>query len=461
MPINIKFPIGIIGTDTSDANVQSTDVLLDKIAYNNIGKIVGTIPIKEMATYVPSTTDQVISGNQYLNGPQTILGDADLISSNIVQGVSIFGVDGSATTTGYDTSDATVKAENLLGSVTAYGSTGKITGTMRSKTSQTYTPTTTDQTIDSGQYISEVQTILGDVDLVSTNIRSGVNIFGVEGATNVIDTTEVDNPASNANLLTGRVAFVNGRKITGSIPSLDAATYTPTITNQVIVGQQFLQGSQTILGDTNLVADNIKNGVSIFGIEGTYSGGSTIVRTTLFENITDAVNTYGPIIYMNTNGVGGGTTESLSSITALIAKNGKYSDLISSNNNNEFRISTNSLGWGSLQHIVNITPIDLTGSRILWFLLKVSTSEAKTVTIKLVQATGTGDTLANNILANASVNGSYIDISKYVPSTNRNYIEMLLRTDISAYTGNYYLYFETMSDNSSPYFQNISSMVEH
>ena len=374
MPINIKFPSGIIGTDTSDANVQSMDVLMDKIAYSSIGKVVGTIPIKEMATYVPSTINQVISGNQYLNGTQTILGDADL---------------------------------------------------------------------------------------VSTNIRSGVNIFGVEGATNVIDTTEVDNPASNANLLTGHVAFVNGRKITGSLPSLDAATYTPTITNQVIVGQQFLQGSQTILGDTNLVADNIKNGVSIFGIEGTYSGGSTIVRTTLFENITDAVNTYGPIIYMNTNGAGGGTTESLSSITALIAKNGKYSDLISSNNNNEFRISTNSLGWGSLQHIVNITPIDLTGSRILWFLLKVSTGEAKTVTIKLVQATGTGNTLANNILANASVNGSYIDISKYVPFTNRNYIEMLFKTDISAYTGNYYLYFETMSDNSSPYFQNISSMVEH
>ena len=374
MPINIKFPSGIIGTDTSDANVQSMDVLMDKIAYSSIGKVVGTIPIKEMATYVPSTINQVISGNQYLNGTQTILGDADL---------------------------------------------------------------------------------------VSTNIRSGVNIFGVEGATNVIDTTEVDNPASNANLLTGHVAFVNGRKITGSLPSLDAATYTPTITNQVIVGQQFLQGSQTILGDTNLVADNIKNGVSIFGIEGTYSGGSTIVRTTLFENITNAVNTYGPIIYMDTNGAGGGTTESLSSITALIAKNGKYSDLISSNNNNEFRIRSNSLGWGSLQHIVNITPIDLTGSRILWFLLKVSTGEAKTVTIKLVQATGTGDTLANNILANASVNGSYIDISKYVPFTNRNYIEMLFRTDISAYTGNYYLYFETMSDNSSPYFQNISSMVEH
>ena len=357
--------------------------------------------------------------------------------------------------------DTTALASDILLGKTAYAEGKKITGTIESKTSQTYTPTTTDQTIDSGQYISEVQTILGDVDLVSTNIRSGVNIFGVEGATNVIDTTEVDSPASNANLLTGHVAFVNGGKITGSIPSLDVATYTPTITNQVIVGQQFLQGSQTILGDTNLVADNIKNGVSIFGIEGTYLGGSTIVRTTLFENITNAVNTYGPIIYMDTNGAGGGTPESLSSITALIAKNGKYSDLISSNNNNEFRITPNLLGWGSLQHIVNITPIDLTGSRILWLLLKVSTGEAKTATIKLVQATGTGNTLANNILANASVNGSYIDISEYIPITNRNYIEMLFKTDISAYTGNYYLYFETMSDNSSPYFQNISSIVEH
>lgn len=191
---------------------------------------------------------------------------------------------------------------------------------------------------------------------------------------------------------------------------------------------------------------------------------STMINSNVtleYTKTTDAVNTYGPIIYMDTNGVGGGTTESLSSITALIAKNGKYSDLISSNNNNEFRISTNSLGWGSLQHIVNITPIDLTGSRILWLLLRVSTGSAKTTTIKLVQATGTGDALAANILANASAAGSYIDISEYVPFTDRNYIEMLFRTDISAYTGNYYLYFETMSDNSSPYFQNISSMVEH
>lgn len=270
-----------------------------------------------------------------------------------------------------------------------------------------------------------------------------------------------DATATAADILLNKTAYVNGKKITGTIISKESKTYIPTTKSQVIESGQYISGNQRIEGDINLLSSNIKKGVSIFGIEGTYSGDSTTVRTTLFENITDAVNTYGPIIYMDTNGAGGGTTESLSSITALIAKNGKYSNLISSNNNNEFRITSNTLGWGSLQHIVNITPIDLTGSRTLWLLLTVSTGEAKTVTIKLVQATGTGDTLANNICANASVNGSYIDISKYVPSTNRNYIEMLFRTDISTYTGNYYLYFETMSDNSSPYFQNISSMVEH
>lgn len=52
-----------------------------------------------------------------------------------------------------------------------------------------------------------------------------------------------------------------------------AQTYTPTTTNQTISSGQYLTGTQTILGDANLLAENIKKDVSIFSIVGSYEGG--------------------------------------------------------------------------------------------------------------------------------------------------------------------------------------------
>ncbi len=71
-----------------------------------------------------------------------------------------------------------------------------------------------------------------------------------------------------ADILSGKTAYVNGSKVTGNIPSKAAATYTPGTTNQEIAAGQYLSGKQTIKGDANLVAGNIKKGVSIFGING-------------------------------------------------------------------------------------------------------------------------------------------------------------------------------------------------
>lgn len=55
-------------------------------------------------------------------------------------------------------------------------------------------------------------------------------------------------------------------------PTKGAQTYTPTTTNQTISSGRWLTGAQTIKGDANLVASNIKSGVSIFGVSGNYSG---------------------------------------------------------------------------------------------------------------------------------------------------------------------------------------------
>lgn len=55
-------------------------------------------------------------------------------------------------------------------------------------------------------------------------------------------------------------------------PTKAAQTYTPGTTNQTIAAGRWLTGAQTIKGDANLVAGNIKSGVSIFGVTGTYEG---------------------------------------------------------------------------------------------------------------------------------------------------------------------------------------------
>ena len=90
---------------------------------------------------------------------------------------------GSGTAEFVDTSDATLNTgDKMLSGSTAYANGVKYTGTINSKAAQTYTPTTSDQTIASGQYLSGAQTVKGDANLQPSNIASGVTIFGVAGS---------------------------------------------------------------------------------------------------------------------------------------------------------------------------------------------------------------------------------------------------------------------------------------
>lgn len=62
------------------------------------------------------------------------------------------------------------------------------------------------------------------------------------------------------------------RSATKQLTTKEAATITPGTSDQTIARGQYLTGAQTVKGDANLVAGNIKSGVSIFGVAGSFEG---------------------------------------------------------------------------------------------------------------------------------------------------------------------------------------------
>ena len=158
------------------------------------------------------------------------------------------------------------------------------------KSAATYTPGTSNQSIASGQYLSGAQTIKGDSNLIASNIKKGVTIFNVTGSYNEAtggptlqsktvspsESTQMVSPDSGYDGLSKvTVNAISSTYIGSDVTKKSAATYTPKTTDQSIASGQYLSGTQTIKGDANLVAGNIKSGVNIFGVTGTYAGGGS------------------------------------------------------------------------------------------------------------------------------------------------------------------------------------------
>lgn len=104
----------------------------------------------------------------------------------------------------------------------------------------------------------------------NTNIRVLEGLLTELESGSSLDTS--DATAAAADILKDKTAYVNGQKVTGTITSVNAQTITPTTTDQTVNGNVFLTGAITVAGDANLLAENIKSGVTIFGVTGTYTG---------------------------------------------------------------------------------------------------------------------------------------------------------------------------------------------
>ena len=97
------------------------------------------------------------------------------------------------------------------------------------------------------------------------------------GGNGIIDILTDDANAAASQILSGYTAYVKGKKVTGNIPSQGAQTITPGTTDKTIASGKYLSGTQTIKGDANLTAENIKAGTSIFGVSGTFTSDANAI----------------------------------------------------------------------------------------------------------------------------------------------------------------------------------------
>lgn len=175
--------------------------------------------------------------------------------------------------------------------------------------SRTITPGTSSQTaISAGSYANGTITVAGDADLIASNIKKNVEIFGVtgtfegEGSTpnlqsktaNPTESEQTISPDSGYDGLSSvKVNAISSTYVGSGVTRKSTTTITPGTTEQTAAASGvYTTGAIKVAGDTKLVASNIKSGVTIFGVEGSYTGAGvnlqskTAIPTETEQNIT-------------------------------------------------------------------------------------------------------------------------------------------------------------------------------
>lgn len=95
---------------------------------------------------------------------------------------------------------------------------------------------------------------------------------------------------------------------TSQLSTQAAQTIIPNTADQTIAIGKYLTGAQTIKGDANLLAENIKKNVVLFNIRGTYEGGCKLTTKTITQNATynaedDGADGYSSVIVSVPQGI--------------------------------------------------------------------------------------------------------------------------------------------------------------
>lgn len=318
------------GTDTSDATAVASNILEEKTAYIASGKVTGTMQNRgATAGTISKKTGAYIIPEGYHNGDGSVtIAEAErekIVPENIKNGITLLGVSGTYTgdgtggtevdktgkgeylwakyteligwvktsedvgkdrPSGYSTTEYTgatitedgyYKLDNSIGINKYYLPTGATNGKTKSVLYRPYGYRTDYYILtlsnEKGATGKKGTDLLG---YISSDSSDSYPNAGVQDGVYYLAVTAPDVNVTASKMLANTVACGPDGKVTGTIKSLAAQTITPGTEDQNIDAGVYLSGKQTIKGDANLLAENIKEGVELFGITGTYTGGDTV-----------------------------------------------------------------------------------------------------------------------------------------------------------------------------------------
>lgn len=286
---DIKYTsLGDWAKDTCDA-IRSKDGTSEPIAHGDIPERIKAIPTGSDTSGITATAADVSENVKFLSKdgvltqgtmPEIAGEEITLTSTNSETTIAEGHHDGTgkvkADYSGLaDVSGLDAEAANVRSGKTFIGSSGtKETGSMTE-----YSDTTAKSIYSNGTW-----------SLTDGYYNNAKVYVSVSSASTTVDNSS-GTTARAQHILSGYTCQSNGSRVTGSIETSSASgmTITPKTSGYTILGERYLSSDVKIEGDSNLIASNIKSGVSIFGVSGTYSGGSSgheVIETTVSSTST-------------------------------------------------------------------------------------------------------------------------------------------------------------------------------